>query len=364
MTASTFLLKKINTKLPHFFISYCLTALLILVSLITNAQNTSKPLTDKQLADKALADKMMDSVKMSYLRQAAMRFPLLRQGGISKEIVGREEVKSDLYGNKLAESDVRISRIRANFNVPIISSGKNTIGASVGLLQQRFDFDQTKSFNPEYPVSDMKVDKTTINLSAFAARTGTLFNKPVTLSVNLSGLTDQMVSTFRLNMIAAASMTLKRTATTSYAVGLLVLIDPSAPTPVVPYFNYWHKFDNNWELFLDLPTRLALRKQVTKKASIAFGSELSGSTAFLDLKEPGLPQKNLYATLELKTGPTFEYLVSKSIILGVSGGLFSTVTSRVYDRSAKSDDYFIKNKMGTTPYINFSISILPFLKAL
>lgn len=363
MISSTFLLKKINPKLSRLSSSYYLTGILVFVCNMANAQNT-KALSEKQLADKELAGKKIDSVKMSYLKQAALRFPLLRQGGISKEIVGREKVTSELYGNKLAESEVRISRIRANFNIPIMTSGKNTVGASVGLLQQRLDFENTRSFNDQYPVSDNRVDKTTINLSAFAARSGTLFSKPVSLSANISVLTDQMASTFRINLIAAATMTLKRTATTSYSVGLLVLINPSAPTPLLPYFNYWHKFDNDLEFFLDLPTRLAIRKQVTKKASLALGTEISGTTAFLNLKEPGLPQKNLYATLELKTGPTFEYLVSKNIVLGVSGGLFNTVTSRVYERSAKSDDYFIKNKMGSTPYINFSISVLPFLKGI
>lgn len=298
------------------------------------------------------------------MREAALRFPLLRQGGVSKEFMGSKQVKSDLYGNPLAESDVNISRIRANFNLPVYSKGRNVIGASVGLVQQRIELNNTKSFNSEFPVNDQVIDKTTINLAAFFSTTMNVFNKPLTLSANVAGLTDQMFSTFRLNFIGVATMGLKRTATTAYSVGLIVLADPSSPVPIFPYFNYWHKFDNNVELFFELPTRLALRKQLTKRAALSLGSELSGTTAFLNLKDSSLPQKNLFATLDLKTGPGFEYLVSKSIILGVSGGLFSTVNSRIYERSAKSDDYFISNKMGTTPYINFSISILPFLRSL
>lgn len=324
---------------------------LILISIHTYAQDANE-----------IQKQKTDSIIMSYRRAAAMRNPLARQGGISKEIVGRENVTSDLYGNKLSESDVRISRIRANFNLPIMIKGKNAISASVNLLQQRLDLSNTQSFNPQFPVRDMTIDKSTITVSGNYTRFDSLFNKPVIVSASIAGMTDQLVSTLRLNLITLAAIQLKRTPVTAYSVGLLILIDPSAPTPFIPYFSYWHKFNNDLELFLDLPTKLAVRKQVTKRAAVLLSSEISGTSAFFDLKDSALPRKDLYATLELKTGPTFEYLVSKNIILGVNGGLLSTLNSRMYERSASSNDYFIKNKMGSTPYVNFSISILPFLK--
>lgn len=44
--------------------------------------------------------------------------------------------------------------------------------------------------------------------------------------------------------------------------------------------------------------------------------------------------------------------------------LLSPLQSRVFEKSAPSKDYFIENKLKAAPYVNFSISVLPFIKAL
>lgn len=316
-----------------------------------------------QTAKEIAIKKATDSIQAFYINEAAMRYPLLRQAAVSTEFTGNANVKSELNGNNFYEGKVKITKVRSHFNLPIAQIGKNTFNGSVSILQQHFDMSGGTSTNPALPALNNSFNKSSVGLSASFFRADSLFNRPVYYSASISGFTDEASSIKRVTYTGAVIFPLKRTPNTTLSLGLIALIDPSSPIPASIYISYWHKFaESKLELIADLPTRLALRKQLSARSWITLGSELGGSSLFFDFKNTILPADAMYTTLEIKSGSTFEYRVTKKLILGLSGGILSTATSRFFERNEKPNDYFIKNKIGSVPYMNFSVSFLPFAK--
>lgn len=307
--------------------------------------------------------KATDSIKMGYLEEAGKRYPILRQAAISTEILSNTDVRSELNGGKFYEGKLRVRRTRANFSLPLAKWGKNSVSGSVNYLQQQFELSKGTSYLAQLPVYDQKVNKSVIGFSASFVRADSLFNRPVFYSASIAGYTDELNAIHRITYSGSISFPFKRTATTSLTLGLVAIIDPSSPVPAAPFVSYWHKFsESGLELFIDMPSRLLVRKQLSQKSWVNLGTELNNSFAFFNFKSSILPENAMYSTLELKSGPSFEYLASKKLILGISGGVISTLSSRLFRRDDKPSDYFIKNKMGAAPYLNFSVSFLPFGK--
>lgn len=319
-----------------------------------------------QTARKAAAIKRMtDSLTMEGLSAFAMRYPQLRQAFFATDIIGKANVKGELNGKDLYEGKMNITRIRSNFNVPISNWGKNVVTGSIGYQQQQLKTTDITSYDPRFSNADISTTKSTISLSATFGRSDSVFNKLIFYGLGISGVTDELSSIKRLNYIGSISMPIRRDQNSSLTIGLVVILDPSAIVPAVPIVSYWHKYkSSNVELFVDFPSRIVLRKQFSKRSWATVGSELGGSLLFFNLDKPSLPQNSIYTNAEVRTGLTFEYLVTKKLILGVNGGLYSTTASRMFDRNDKPDDYFFKAKTGSAPYLTFSVSFLPFLKRL
>ncbi|RAJ33090.1 DUF6268 family outer membrane beta-barrel protein [Pedobacter cryoconitis] len=319
-----------------------------------------------QTARKAAAIKRMtDSLTMEGLSAFAMRYPQLRQAYFATDFIGKADVKAELNGKDLYEGKMNMTRIRSNFNVPISNWGKNVVTGTIGYQQQHFKTTEIKSYDPRFSTADLSETKSTVSLSASFGRSDSIFNKLIFYGLGISGVTDELSSIKRLNYIGSISVPIKRNETSALTIGLVVIIDPSAIIPAVPIVSYWHKYKaSNVELFIDFPSRVVLRKQFTKKTWATVGSELGGSLLFFNLDQPSLPRNSIYTNAEVRTGLTFEYLVTKKLILGMSGGLFTTTPSRMFDRNDKPDDYFFKAKNGSAPYLTFSVSFLPFLKKL
>ena len=306
---------------------------------------------------------MRDSIILSHLRAAAIRTPELRQATFSAEAFGKTDFKSEYLGEKHADGKLAMARTFANVNVPVIAVGKNMISSSFSIMTQYMQIEDSKSFIPSLPVRDMSFNKNTLGFRLGITRLDSLFGKPVVYSLGATGITDEEFGITRMNYMGLLSFGLKRTPKTAVSLGVVAIIDPSSPIPAFVYVSYWHKFSNNIELIANLPTKLALSKQYGK-ANISFGTDMGGTTAFFYPQQPGLPDKSLYSTFELRTGPGIEYLINKSLIIGLKGGLMNTLNARLFDKNEKPTDYVIKNKVGAVPYVNVSISLLPIFKSL
>ncbi|MBB6109977.1 hypothetical protein [Mucilaginibacter lappiensis] len=307
---------------------------------------------------------MTDSSKMANLSAAAINYPMLRQAAISTDIMSGRNITAKFNGNPLFKAKTQLTRIGANFNLPIAQWGKNSVTASISYLHERTDLSQVESYNPQIPVRNSVINTTTIGFTASYMRIDTLFNHQVFYSASFTGLTDELSRVRIASEMLGISVPFTRTATTSFSVGLYYINNPTAPTHVIPVIAYWHQFETgNIQLFADFPSRVILKKQLSPKSWVSFGSELGGSQSFLALNQP-FPHNAVSSTMEIKTRAGFEYLVSKKILLGINGGMSSTLSSRVFKQGDKQSDYFIKGSGGTVPYVNFSISFLPFLKTI
>jgi len=317
--------------------------------------------TDKQKA----TTKMIDSIKMAMFSQYAESYPALRQGFLATDFIAGRIVTGELNGKDLYQGKMNIERIRSNFNIPLAQWGKNIITGTVSYQQIHFETNNVTSFSPSFPSTDQSVNKSTVGLTATFSRTDSIFNHPINYSGSVSGLTNEATSIKRVNYLGLIVVPISRSKYSSFTLGVVVMIDPSAVAPVIPIISYWHKFQaSDLDIYVELPSRIALRKQLSKKAWATVGSELGGNIYFFDLNQPSLPQNNIYSTTDIRSGATFEYLVTKKLVLGVSGGLYTVASSRMFDHNDKPDQYFFRTSNGSSPYISFSISFLPFIKSL
>lgn len=307
--------------------------------------------------------RMIDSIKMAAISEYATRYPLLRQGVITTDFIGNRDIKGELLGNDLFEGKTNITRIRSNFNVPVASWGKNLITGTISYQQIHFDTKEIKSFHAEFPATDQSATKSTVGFTASFSRSDSLFNHQINYSGSVSGFTDELTSIKRFNYLGSVTVPVSRTRNHSWTVGMILIIDPSAVTPVLPVISYWHKFSkSDWDLYVDLPSRIVVRKQLTKRSWVFLGSELGGNLYFFDINKAPLPQHSIYSTIDLKTGATLEYMVTKKLVIGASGGIYTAARSRLTEKNGRIDDYFYRTSNGSAPYLSLSISFLPFLK--
>jgi len=317
-----------------------------------------------QTTKEAAIKKKTDSIRMAYLSEAAIQYPLLRQGFISTDVMGTGNIKSKLRGNDFFDAKSQVTRARTNFNLPIAQWSKNIISANVNYLFQHVDISHVNNYNPQIPVRNNLTNSSTIGLALSYSRVDSLFGHQVIFSVNVAGVTDELSSIRRVNKLVGITVPIVQTAATVFRVGWFYINDP-IPSHFIPVITYSHKFQTgNLQLFVDLPSRVLLKKQLSKKSWLSMGTELTGTQTFMSFNEPSMPRDIISSSLELKTGPTFEYAVSKKIMFGISGGLFSTLSSRIFEQGKAPSTYFIENRRGATPYANFTISFLPFLNSI
>lgn len=304
-----------------------------------------------------------DSIKRAYLDKAAIAYPLLRQGAISTDVMGSRNNTANLYGNPLYKGKISMSREMANFNVPFSIWGNNSIVGSFSYLNQHYKLDQVQDFNPAYPVKDANFNRQTVGFSISYTHRDSLFSTPVIYSSTLTGITDQLSAIEKVSYLGAVVFPLKRSSNNAFTIGVAVILDRSTLLPVWPVFNYWHQFsDKQTELFVDLPTRISLRRTLTPRSWLSFGTALNSTYSFFSLNQPTLPQDVSSTQVELKTGASYEYRVTKKLMFSVAGGLFSTIDSRIAKRTDDWNVYFIRDNKSTTPYMNFTISFLPFFR--
>ena len=305
-----------------------------------------------------------DSVRRIMFEQAALRNPILRQINISTDVISGGDINSKLYDDPLFKGKTSTVRTTAIFNVPVKSWGKNSVSASLSYFQQRLQVTDVESYNSRLGNEDIIFNKSTVGLTASFQRVDSLFGRPVFYMASVSGVSNDVSSIKKLSYLGTILFPLKQTATTRYSLGAVINIDPSLKVPAFLLFTYWHKFKNELELNFNLPSQVGLRKGISDKLWATLGTSLSGSLAFFNLDQPNLPHDVNYTTIDLKSGLGAEYRLGKKIIIGVNGGILTPISSRAFDRTETSSEYFLSNKMQSVPYVNFSLSILPFLRKL
>lgn len=306
--------------------------------------------------------RMMDSIKNVYMTEAAIRNPLLRQITVNTDFIAATDLKSEYEGNRVMDGRLRQVRTSVLINVPVKSWGKNTISLSVSAFQQHFNLDRVVPYQgATLSFQEKKTNRLAVGLTTSFTRIDSLFGRRVIYTLSVTGLTSRTSAIEKLSYLGGMIFVLRQSANSRTSLGFLVNVDPSITLPVIPVFGYWHKFNKDVELTINIPQQVALRSSFSPHLWATFSSSLSGSIAFFRIAQPGIPEDVNYSSIELKTGPGVEYRFMKKLIVSVSAGMLTPIQVRAFDRTKNSNDYFLQNKMQSTPYVTLGLSVLPFL---
>ena len=297
----------------------------------------------------------------SEAQEQAIRYLSLRQASVTASFFGSGHFDSDLNEKAFASGKSQNARISSFFAIPITQWNGNVISATIYHNQQFFQVKEVDNPLPGTPLNNDDFTKSTLGLSLNFSRTDAIFHTPVVYSVVFTAISDNLKSVKRFNVNASIAFPVKHTADVSLSLGALVQIDPSAPFPVLPIVSYYRRLANNGlHLILDFPQGVTLKQPVSKNAWIYVGSTANTFTSFYKPNNPTLPERFSYNTIELKTGPGFEYLFGKYLMLGISGGVNTIVSSTFVAKGDHYKDAFVKNTNKATPYGELRISLLPF----
>lgn len=305
--------------------------------------------------------KMMDSIKSVHMNQYAWKNPVLRQAGFSTEIFAAGTIKSNLYGKAFFEGKLRMIRNNFYFNVPISQSAKNIFSASFAGSYQSGRIYHVTNYEPSLPVGSMNTYNSTLRTTVSYTRLGSLFHRSAIYSLIASGLINPETGQLRIFFTGMVSLTVVKTKSSVLSVGILGLVDPSSPLPVLPFISYYHQFKSTGlELFLD-PYKMALKKGLGAKRSIMLSNEIGGNIALFKQDATALPLNNVFTSLEMRLGLTYEQLITKKVVLTISSGVNNTLNSKVMDQSGDKNT-FIENRQSMVPYLKVGVSLLPFWK--
>jgi len=292
--------------------------------------------------------------------QAALRYPTLRMASVQVESAGSMHYTSKLYGKDFLSGKIQPrSIVRAMFNLPVYKSGSQEISLITAYNSQETVLSSTVNKIPQSTIGDGTYTLQNLSLALNYKRSDSLFNRPIIWGGTLFTGFSLQSSYSRTTGLLYGIVLLKTTRTTRISAGLVVSIDPSSITPVIPTFSYWHKFSGSpWEISLDLPSRLLLRRSIFSKGLISFGTEIVENKLLRKVDQPFLQGGFAFKDLDLKNGFTLEYPIFRKVLIGCGGGLLYTTTYRVQDPSKKNSDYAVGITRKPGPYFNINISLL------
>ncbi|SEN45631.1 hypothetical protein SAMN04488505_110200 [Chitinophaga rupis] len=303
--------------------------------------------------------KTRDSVNISKRVEtyAADKFAISRPLNIEFIHTSPYNYTSKRGEEQLPESRVTgFEQIKVSANINFIKKQTWMLGATLGYRYTALKADITKpAVGGIMPVDDeFHYLFSSLNFTYFSK----LFNKRTiyTSSILFDG-SDKHFE--RVKGLFTGTMILKANQRTKLMVGLLVNIDPSSQTPVLPTFSYEHKFNNGLIVDMILPRSLYLRKYVFTNGRISLGTEID-RTSFYLYNIDGTDQRYEYRQLDLNSGLMYEHVIAKHFVLTARTGMKITPSGRVF----RKEDSFGDPVFQTTPdpafYFNVGISFNPF----
>ena len=315
------------------------------------AQNMISMTSVHPVADTASASK----------QELAIRYPALRQFQVVTHSYGYGDFDAKIDDRDFAKGKVKTFRTTSFFNTPAVQWGGNALSATIFYTYTSIELKDNINDLPQPQVTPLTTDKSTIDLALNYSRSDYIFHHPVIYSLIVNFISDDLRSVRRFNFNGSFSLPLIRKKSTSLSVGALLLIDPSAPAPVLPIINYYHRFAaSGLELMVDLPSGVNLKKQVVRHAWVSIGSNQNSYSTFYNSQEGLLNGKSSYNTVEARNGLLFEYLFARKIIVGLGGGINTTFVSRVFRSGEDFNSASVISKNKSAPYANLSLSLLPF----
>lgn len=294
-------------------------------------------------------------------KELAIRYPDLRQFSVTYNNFGFSDFDLKLDGQNIASGKIRTERISTFFHSPSLKWKGNSLSASVYYTYTSIELKDIVNEMPSALLEPLTTNKSTFDVSLNYSRADKIFNHPIIYSLVTRGISDGFNSFRRFNLNGSFTLPIKKTQNTSFSVGLLVLIDPSSPTPVEPIVNYYHKFNSSAiELIVDLPNGINVKRQIAERAWLSLGSHQQSYSTFYNRDNSFFDGKVSYNTIELKSGVAFEYLFASNIMLSVGGGFNSYLSSRIFKDGENFNNASLTSKNKGVPYFNIGLSLLRF----
>lgn len=254
-------------------------------------------------------------------------------------------------------------RFKAAVTVPVYTSDQWLINTSVKYKYEAFEFGDfiplpgTTSAITQDPQDNYHLFTGSLSVTRF----GSLFGKRMAYNgLIFADATDQDFGRVKGNL--SATMILKRTRTTSFALGISAMIDRSAPIPFMPIISYQHAFNNDWALDVFLPQRLMIRKGVFKNGRISLGTEMENELLYVRIDPAQTGTLYDYRQMELKSGLTYEHNLGHNIIATFKGGMTNYMNARGVIKGQSSDTYEFRTHPDPTGYFSLGVSFHPFEK--
>lgn len=325
---------------------------LILIPVLVNAQTNS-----------TTTNRISDSIKVVMLENAALIYPRIRQFSITHQEQATGNISSKLFGNDLFTGKYRVAKTTISMNIPILERQNRSLSTSLGVIHNYFYLNEIENKNSLHEVVNINKYIPMASVGVNYMQRDTIWNTPITFSAIVGGIVNPSFTRSQFTFTGLISVPLLKSPNSRLNGGLVIVADPSSPVPAFLFINYFHKFRAiDLDLMADIPYRVAVRKQTSKKSSISFSNELAGGNSFFEYQNssPIFPQKMILSTFEIKSGFLYEYRVTQKAVLSFGIGINFTANSKTRESYSSPDDYFVKNKNAPVPYFQFGFSLLPF----
>ncbi|WP_144281739.1 DUF6268 family outer membrane beta-barrel protein [Chryseobacterium echinoideorum] len=300
-----------------------------------------------------------DSTSTKTMAYIAEKFPITRVLNVEYNRLSPYAFSSKLRDQELPQAKVKdFYRAKMSANLNLIKKQKWVLSTNLNYRYISAGTEMNGSIAPLNFMSneDYHYHSESLSLTYFSK----LFGRMMIYSA--SALLDGSEQHFeRLRGIATATMILKVNAKTKMTVGLLVAIDPTVQTPVIPTFTYEHRFSKGLVADIILPKSVYLRKKITENSRLSIGSELDMTSLYLyniDDKE----KKYEFRQIEINSGLMYEHYLGNSFVATLKGGAKSMMRSRIFEKSASYGSYIFQAKPQTAFYVNLGLSFDPFIK--
>jgi len=202
----------------------------------------------------------------------------------------------------------------------------------------------------------------TLQLSASAIYTDSLWGKPIVYHADLVFSSPKIIHIQKVISRASASLILKADADMRLSAGLIALLDPSMiGSPVLPIISYWKKLGNpNWVMDFILPYKASFRKADFLSGWLSLGAEIRGSNFFIPDSKHSLSGQYEYRYTNLYTGAYYERSFGK-LLLGTQLGYRSSLQSRALKVYHKNSDFILEAKTKSSPFFLLNMALaLPY----
>lgn len=302
-----------------------------------------------------------DSTAIAAGKTIVNKFPSTRVFDLQYQQFGSSDYTAKAFGNVFEKGTIRSHyrlRAAANINLYKSKSQRFFITNSFRYKYESFSFGNIQNATVIFtrPETDFHYFANAISGTYF----GQIFKKNVIYNATAAVDADQYHFQ-RLKGMVSAVVVIKKTERTTFTLGALLSIDPSAIIPFVPIASYEYQFkESPWKLDFILPQRFLIKRPLFENGRLSLGTEMASENFYLSLNTNSFRGTYELNELALRSGITYEHALGKNSIGTFKSGLSNVLSSRITERGERTDRYVIDNKQDPHWYFNAGLSYNPF----